>query len=460
MRIKYLYSRILILTLPALSISCKKFVTVNPPVTQITSVTAFSTDQSAVSAVAGLYSQIMSNGGGFLNGATTLYPSLTADELILNAPDAQVGPFQDNAIPSTSSIIETNFWKFAYNYIYQANATIEQLQLSTGVTKSVKLNLIAEMEFMRALNYFYLVNLFGDVPLVLSTDYAATANLPRTASTQVYQQIIADLSDAAANLPVDYPNGSPTRPNQLAAVALLARVYLYLQQWSSAESASSVVINSGTYALVSDLDSVFLAGSLEAILQFAPVSPYSDTYDGIIFNPQPSIQPTYSIAQTLLNTFEANDFRMIHWINTDSISGIAYTYPYKYKVGYAATISEYYMVLRLAEQYLIRAEAEAQQNELGAATIDLNMIRNRANLPNLLPATANSQTGLLTAIMHERQVELFTEFGHRWLDLKRTGLADAILGAEKTSWTPTDTLYPIPFSEIKSNSNLVQNPGY
>ena len=116
------------------------------------------------------------------------------------------------------------------------------------------------------------------------------------------------------------------------------------------------------------------------------------------------------------------------------------------------------MVLRLAEQYLIRAEARAQQNNISGSQSDLNLIRNRAGLVN---TAANDKTALLTAIEHERQVELFTEWGHRWLDLKRTNRADAVLGPIKApNWQPTDMLYPIPQTQIANDPNVHQNPGY
>jgi len=119
------------------------------------------------------------------------------------------------------------------------------------------------------------------------------------------------------------------------------------------------------------------------------------------------------------------------------------------------------MVLRLAEQYLIRAEARAQQNNVGGAQSDLNTIRTRAGLPN---TTANDKTSLLAAIIHERQVELFSEWGHRWLDLKRSGNLDAMMAvvapAKGATWSSNWQWYPIPSYEIVQDPNLVQNPGY
>jgi hypothetical protein len=114
------------------------------------------------------------------------------------------------------------------------------------------------------------------------------------------------------------------------------------------------------------------------------------------------------------------------------------------------------MVFRLAEQYLIRAEARAKENNISGSQADLNIIRARAGLPN---TTATDVNSLISAIIHERQTELFTEWGNRWFDLRRYNLTD-LLKTEKPGWIPADTLYPIPLSQLKLNVYLRQNKGY
>jgi hypothetical protein len=118
---------------------------------------------------------------------------------------------------------------------------------------------------------------------------------------------------------------------------------------------------------------------------------------------------------------------------------------------------EDFMVFRLGEQYLIHAEAAAELGNLGTAISDLNTVRARAGLS---ATTASTQADLLTAIMHERQVELFCEWGNRWLDLNRTGTAGTVLNAEKGGFQSFMALYPVPFSQIQVNTLLTQNPGY
>ena len=116
------------------------------------------------------------------------------------------------------------------------------------------------------------------------------------------------------------------------------------------------------------------------------------------------------------------------------------------------------MILRLAEQYLIRAEARAQQGNLTGAIGDLNIIRERAGLPDL--STALTQDKVIAAVMQERRIELVSEWGQRWLDLKRTGQVDSVLSKIKPTWKINGQLYPIPQSELTNDPNLVQNPGY
>ncbi len=170
---------------------------------------------------------------------------------------------------------------------------------------------------------------------------------------------------------------------------------------------------------------------------------------------------SFALTDGLLSAFEDGDGRRSAWI--DSISNeeqtITLYYPYKYKARFDVTESlEYSIHFRLAEQYLIRSEARTRIGNLIGASEDLNMIRNRAGLAN---TTANSESELLEAILAERRVELFTEQGHRWFDLRRTGRATAVLGMFKPDWEDTDVLFPIPEIELEANPNLLpQNQGY
>ena len=143
-------------------------------------------------------------------------------------------------------------------------------------------------------------------------------------------------------------------------------------------------------------------------------------------------------------------------------------FPYKYK-AFTPNI-EGMVVFRLAELYLIRAEARAQQGMLtgnNSAVADLNTIRARAagtTVGVLPPIAVTSKEDILAAIAHERQVELFTEWGNRWFDLKRTGMADVVMSVvapqKGATWNTDWQLLPIPQNEIIANPKLEQNNGY
>ena len=442
--------------------ACKKFVEVGPPVDKLTTAEIFSNDETANASMRGLYSDMVAFLNYVANGGITLYAGLSADEIRNTKASTIYDPFANNALSPGSSVLGTNIWYKSYYHIYCANILIENLQKSTGISVAVKNQLIGEAKFLRAFFQFYLLNFFGPIPMAVSTDYSANASPKRMDSAAVYKQIVNDLIDAQSILTENYVALEKVRVNKWAATALLARVYLYQRDWKKAEEEATKLINSNAYQL-SPLNGVFLANSSESILQFySPPNTGIVTAEGNDFIPASlGTTPSFVLTDFLLAAFEPGDLRKTNWTATSIINGMSYTYPYKYKirsVPSGTAKSEYRTVLRLAEQYLIRAEARVQQDNITGAHEDLNLIRHRAGLPE---TTATNKTTLLDAIYHEGQIEFFTEWGHRWFDLKRTGRIDAVLRVEKGSnWQATDALYPIPLSEMNLNPNLVQNPGY
>jgi hypothetical protein len=453
--------------------SCKKFIDIKAPVTSTNAENMFSSDATAASVLTGIYStmsQIPIGSGGVTS--LSLIAGLSADELTLypSSSNTSYVRYYKNALSTTPSL-NPDYWKIYYPLIFTANSAIEGISKSTELTPSIKNQLLGEAKFIRAFFYFYLVNLYGDVPLVLTSDYSVNSTLARTSKSAVWQQVIADLKEAQDLLGTEYLKADiftkttdRVRPTKWAAAALLSRVYLYNNDWVNAESlANTIIVNSNMYDTVS-LNGVFLKNSKEAIWQLQPVNTGWNSEDARIFvlTGAPSSAKPVFLSSQLLNSFEIGDNRKNNWVNSITVSGTTYYFPYKYKVATQnSPVTEYMTVLRLGEQYLIRAEARAQQNKISEAQSDLNVVRRRAGLPNTF---ANDKASLLTAILHERQVELFTEWGHRWLDLKRTNTLDAVMSVvtpQKTgTWEPIDQLYPIPLSELQSDPNLIQNPGY
>jgi starch-binding outer membrane protein, SusD/RagB family len=248
---------------------------------------------------------------------------------------------------------------------------------------------------------------------------------------------------------------------------LLARVYLYNKEYSNADLEATKVISQSSLFSLPSLNDAFLKNSNEAIWQLQPVKANQNTQDAFVFilpasGPTTSTSNPVYLSTQLVNSFENNDARKTAWVNSVTANGVTYYYPYKYKATLASgSVTEYLMMFRLAEQYLIRAEARARLNNISGARADLNAVRTRAGLD---ATTANDEVSLVTAILNERRVELFTELGQRWFDLKRTNTVDNVMNnyapAKGTTWNPNWQLYPIPFDDIQKNSALVQNPGY
>lgn len=451
--------------------SCNKLLDAGSPTDKVTTPQVYANDSLAQAALIGVYYKMMYSFGPF-NGHITRYCGLAADELNRVTTLEADSPFLTNTIPADNNTISV-IWTLTYGYIYQCNDLIEGLAGSKSLTPTLKSQLLGEAYFLRAFSYFYLVNLFGDVPLITGTDYSQNATKHRIKVEEVYDQMIGDLNEAKNLLTNKYVTTTDSsirvRVNRLAAMALLARIYLYREQWSNAAAEATAVIESGVYQLETDLAQTFRYNSKEAILQFMTIMEAYNTAEGGMFVPlNPTGRPVFILSDTLMKKIEPGDARRL-WIRTVTSSGKQYNSPYKYKLNNNTPREEYNMVLRLAEQYCIRAEARAMLDQLPDAVSDLNKVRKRAGLPDLTTITTQDQA--LIAIEQERRIEFFAEWGHRWFDLKRMPAHTATHPGEKrieevmpicrpTTWKPTAALWPIPKNEIITNPALIQNDGY
>ncbi|MCD0489859.1 RagB/SusD family nutrient uptake outer membrane protein [Pedobacter sp. MC2016-14] len=455
---------------------CRKFVELDPPNDRLNYSTVYATNATATAVLNGLYTRI-SETNNVITSYATSYLAFSADELKsynTSATSNYTQLYQNKANSNTEF-----YWSTTYTLIYNCNAAIEGMEGSNTLNQALKQQLIGEAKFMRALCYHYLVNTYGKVPLVISPDYRLYTNAKRAEVSEVYAQMIADLQDAQVKLSREYLNGDAltpysasnaerVRPTYWAATALLARVYLYNEKWAEAESASSIVIgNTGLFMPVAPA-SVFLKNTKEAIFQLQPVAANNYAiFDARTFVLTTSIGTTTnpaSLSPDLEAAFEANDLRRANWVGSATISGVTYLFPYKYKANtasLAAARPEYLNLLRIGEQYLIRAEARAYQNKLDGAKSDIDVIRGRAGLGG---TPANTQVDLLDAVMKERRVELFCEQGHRWMDLKRTRRIDDVMKIATPkkggTWESYKQLLPVPAFEIGVDKALDQNFGY
>jgi hypothetical protein len=446
--------------------SCKKYLQSDPPVSSLEKSAVFANDGQAIAALTSIYTNILGS-GNYASGGTysiTMFAGVSSDDLI--DYDNTALPFYQNQLtPNISSI--SSLYSTPYKTIYISNAVLEGLIASNGVTQPVKQQLQGEALFMRAFAYFYLTNMFGEVPLQLTTDYRITSIASKSSVAEIYSQIVSDLKTAENLLLESYATTGRVRPNKSTVQALLARTYLYQKEWAEAEKYASIIIaKSNMYNLVA-FDDIFKANSNEAIWQLMPpvntIVSDAALYIPTATNVAPGIVSLNP--DVYLNAFEANDKRQTSWVRNYTIGTTTYYYPYKYK-NRTATVTEYSTVFRLAEQYLIRAEARINQGKIDIGISDLNIVRQRplstginANTLAQLPLNL-SQSEALVAVAKERRSELFSEWGHRWFDLKRIERANAVLSLIKPQWQPTDVLYPIPSNEMSRNQNITQNPGY
>lgn len=447
---------LLLILLAGFSHSCDNYVEVELPNSQLTGSMVFEDITTANAAIAGLYAKLRTN--GMLAGGTgmTYYLGLYADET--DHYQVNISHFYNNTLFAGESGV-TSLWNNSYRQIYEANAIIEGITNAVTLSQANRNQLKGEALFIRALLHFYLVNIYGDVPYIRTTDYVANTHVSRMPTTLVYENIVADLTEASGLLPESYVTAERVRPNRFAVKAVLARVYLYMGNYSEAANEASGVINSPLYAWETDLNKVFLKASTTTIWQFMPNAAGNNTSEGstYIFNAGPPL--SIALKPSFVNVFDVNDQRKEKWIRevTNGTNTWYHSYKYKQQTNTASSL-EYSVILRLAEQYLIRAEARARQGELINAKEDLNLIRNTAGLNN---TTAVTVEDIITDVLNQRRLELFTEFGQRFFDLKRTNQLDVVLPVIKPGWNATDQLWPLPELELNANPNLnPQNPGY
>lgn len=447
--VRHLY--ILALVFAPLLNACS-FLEIPVPKDQLVRGNVYTSDQSATAVISGIYHGLIEANGQL--GNLNIVTELSADQLLYAGNDNGYMQFFENNIDESNGIIQ-NLWTAFYRNIYRCNAALEGLAGATGLSTGLTEQLRGEVLTIRAFCYFYLVNLWGDVPLLEGQDYRVNQRIGRTPQANILATILADLQEAEVLLSDTYPSLDRARINQRAVQALLARVHWMNGNWHLAASAATRVIDDSDYVLENP-EMTFTLRSRETIWQLIPFNlpAQAPTY---IPN-QPGIIPAYYIAPQFVDDVEQGDQRTVGWIEANFIGGVSYHYPYKYKVASGNNpTTEALSVFRLAEQYLIRAEARVMMGDEIGAQADVNAIRARAGLD----ALDGHGEALLTAIAGERRIELFAEWGLRWLDLKRSATAEEFLSPLNPRWQPVDLLWPLPLAERQRNPNLEpQNDGY
>lgn len=391
-----------------------------------------------------------------------------------------------------------DMWGWMFGGINRANFILEFKDKTDFPGRE---QVIAEATFLRAYYYFELVKWFGDVPLAVDRRllFGDQDIVERTPRTEVYAQIEIDLQFAVQNLPVAQTQvGRATRG---AAQALLGKVYLYQDKFQEAATVLDDVINSGTYDLLVDYDTMFENDNENNIESVFEVQ-YSDlegagfgclqcsegnvavgfngirNYSGPLFESGFSFNvPTQEVFDAFeagdirretaildIETFAANNANFNNGAGVTFVEGFEHTgfYNRKYisrqgdaNIGDAnLTNPNNYRAIRFADVLLMAAEANNRGGiDDSKAQTYLNRVRNRAILGNILLTGA----ALTDAIYQERRVELVGE-GHHFFDLVRTGrAAQEIEGFQAGK----HELFPIPSIEIELAGNRwTQNPGY
>jgi hypothetical protein len=377
-----------------------------------------------------------------------IFADLAADNLehSVDGTAQNYAQIDNNAVLPENGAV-SDIWDSGYEGINIANNVIAKVPDMADMTDAEKNAALGELYFVRAFNHFSLLNWFGAIPIRTTPTIGATGlDVPRDPVAKVYDQIIADLTFAEQNLPA---GGTKVRASRYAATALLARVYLYKGDYANARTKAADVIDHGGYSLI-DYADVFTDESAESIFEIDFTELNRNRIAEYNFpkslNGRREVAPTASI----LAAYETGDARY------DASIAFSGTLAYPIKYDDLSLGADNVIILRLAEMYLIRAEAEANlEGSISAIQQDLDAVRSRARLPD---TSANTYDQLLRAIERERRVEFAFE-GHRWFDLVRTGRAvDVLLTVSNVN----QTLWPIPLTEIVTNKSdgMEQNPGY
>lgn len=438
------------------------------PQTSISEDSAIRDVKSAQAALNGLYSQLQS--GDYYGSNLLIIGDVTSDI------SQSVGTWDfyrsmDVYVTSPGNLENRNLWSQAYTVVNHANNIIAEVPKLPNADQATIDQILGEAYFIRGLAFFDLVRAFGGVPGVVGNQGIPIVTKPSREINESSFPSRASLADSYARVEADLLKAeeklsgfsSSTRASEAAAKALLSRLYLYLGNFSKAEQYATETINDYSFSLVENFAEIFInENTPESIFELAF---NSADQSGIRFWYFPSSgggRGDIALHDDFVSFVQSrpNDERG-KLIAFDENVGVYYPTKYQ-KAGGVDNIQ----ILRLAEVYLNRAEARAQQDDITGALNDLNRVRNRAGLADTTGAGVDSSKEVLGAIALERSVEFFEE-GHRWFDLVRTGEALNVLtdidreNSGPVSLTePGRQVFPIPSREIDANPNIEQNEAY
>lgn len=424
---------------------------VEPPYDRVLAENAISDKRGLDAAINGVYD-------GMQSGAIVLdylvISDLAADNLKAVGSKIDYITINDNDPFSTNIYIEA-VWNAHYDVINRANNILDNISTVEGVSEAEAGRAEAEMRSIRAICYFNLVRMFGGVPLRESAISGASENevfIGRASESATYQFIQNDL-ELAESLLEGAGRGNSVRIDEPTVKALLARLHLYQENWTEAETYAKSVINDFGYELVEDYTSIFDESSTSNEIIFQIDFLNDDDVNTIARWLLESGRYEAAATESIFDVFSDDDLRRLVTVDIGQRGIFCNKY-----TGIQNDVDNL-IVSRLSEMHLIAAEAINEQayDANSEAFVFLNNVRERAGLDALTNLEATDQSSLREAIAQERRKELAFE-GHRWHDLVRTDQAQATLGIDN----PTKLLFPIPQSEIDTNRHpdMIQNDDY
>jgi len=437
--------------------SCKKYLETTP-IGAVSDEAPVSDKASVETALRGVYRQLASSGYyGETYVTLGYFPS---------------GDIKNLTTGGAANLVNVNFraddvnfntaWNAIYNTINRANHVIAKTAAvqDPALTQELKDKYIGEAKFIRALAYFDLARAWGGVQIILepTSSLIDRPAVQRSSVEQTYEQVLKDLEDAEQLLPDEL---NRIRATRRTVWALRARLHRYRQEWALAEQYATKLIELSTdYNLVKPYGAWFknnVVATPESIfeLEYSAINPSAIRAQ----MQHPTNGGTYRYApndrfvQLLNDSLESGGRKAL--IGSVTQGGTTIWFGNLY---YRLPATDPAYIFRIAEMYLIRAEARAHLNNVEGSLADLNEIRKRAEVPELNLSTTEE---LLLAIENERRVEFAFE-AHRWFDLARTGRAEAVLEAldPNTKVEPYELRFPVPVTQIQLDNNLTQNEGY
>jgi hypothetical protein len=452
--------------------------------------TYYQNDKQALQAINGVYNAL-----AFTNSDNVIwvFGDVASDDAVKGGnpgDQAEITYIDEFSANSTNGMI-INYWTFAYEAIARANNVIANVP-GIAMDEALKNRIVGEAKFIRAYSYFNLVNIFGKVPLKLLPQLTQeTIHVPLSEISAVYQQIETDLTEAVAVLPVSYSSSDIGRATRGAALAMLGKVNLYQQKWSSALGYFQQVEALGIYHLLPQYTDNFKieyensSESIFEIQQLANQNPGTGNQLNQWFAPAPEGGYYFNApTQLLVDTYEKSTTGEVDprldasvgrdgqpWLNGD-IFNAAWSPTGFLTKKHQQPLSEVssslkgdgdlnYIYMRYADLLLMKAEAFNEDGNADSARANLNKVRQRARASYngtppadlLADITTLDKTQLATAIQKERRVELAQEF-HHYFDLMRWGkvVAEAALG-EDFSYD-TKRYQPLPQKEIDANQAI------